>query len=110
MNPNYDYRAVKKFMSLLPVRSTEIYQGILSWVMLLSFGVAFPLTLEAWGWIDAMAYDYYVGEVALLFVAIFAASGIAKLGFSWLTNRFWIKIGLADWFYKMSVRIDPRRR
>ena len=87
----------------------EVAQGALSWVAFLAFGVAFPFTLESWGVLNALSFDQYVAETALVAGGVFAAVVAVKLAMSWRENKFFIKMNLADWLYKMSVRIDPRR-
>jgi len=91
-------------------KAYEVTQGVLSWVGFLALGVAFPFTLEALGVLNTFTYDLYVSDVALVASGIAGLAVAVKLAMGWSENKFVIKMHLADWFYKMSVRIDPRRR
>lgn len=90
-------------------RGYEITQGVFSWIAFLALGVAFPFTLESWGVLNALSFDLYVAETALIAGGVFALALAVKLAMGWKENKFFIKMNLADWLYKMSVRIDPRR-
>lgn len=87
----------------------EVAQGALSWVAFLAFGVAFPFTLESWGVLNALSFDQYVAETALWAGGVFAVVVAVKLAMGWSENKFIIKLNLANWFYSMSVKLDPRR-
>lgn len=91
-------------------RGYEITQGVLSWVVLLAFGVAMPFTLESWGVLNALSFDTYVAETALVAGSIFAVALAVKLAMGLRENKFFIKLNLANWFYSMSVKLDPRRK
>lgn len=91
-------------------RGYEITQGVLSWIVLLAFGVAMPFSLEAMGVLNALSFDLYVADTALIAGSIFAVALAVKLAMGWRENKFFIKMNLANWFYSMSVKLDPRRR
>lgn len=90
-------------------RGYEITQGVFSWIAFIALGVAFPFTLESWGVLNALSFDTYVAETAFWFSVVGLGAVAVKLAMGWRENKFFIKMNLADWLYKMSVRIDPRR-
>lgn len=91
-------------------RGYEITQGVLSWIVLLAFGVALPFSLEAMGVLNSLSFDLYVADTALIAGSIFAVALAVKLAMGWRANKFFIKMNIADWFYSMSVKLDPRRK
>lgn len=95
-------------------RTYDNIQGLLSYAVLLSGFIAFAFTLEYHNLLNAMDLSEFGKTYLPPFIntawAIFALAVIAKLWGGWVHNKFWLKMEIADWFYKMSVRIDPRRR
>lgn len=91
-------------------KSYEITQGVFSWVAFVALGVAFPFTLETWGIINALSYETYVAETAFWFSVVGLGAIAVKLVVGFKENKFFIKLNLANWFYSMSVKLDPRRK
>lgn len=91
-------------------KAYEITQGLLSWVAFLAFGVAFPFTLEAMGVLNAMSFDQYVAETALIFVGVFALAMVVKMVMAISSEHFWLRIRLANKLHAVAEKIDPRRR
>lgn len=95
-------------------RTYENIQGLLSYTVLLSGGVALAFTLEynnlvsekditAWG----------LQNVPVIFNtawAIFGIAIIAKVWGAWVENKFWLKGKIADKLHALAYRIDPRRK
>lgn len=88
----------------------EITQGVFSWIALLAFGVALPFSLEAMGILNSLSYDFYVFDTALIAGSIFALAIAVKLAMGLKENKFIIRLNLANWFYSMSIKLDPRRK
>lgn len=91
-------------------KAYDITQGLLSWIGFLALGVAFPFTLEALGAINALGYNQYVAETALIFSLVGISAVSVKLVMGWASNKFWIKIRIADKLHAIAYRIDPRRK
>ena len=90
-------------------KAYEVTQGLLSWVGLVTLGVAFPFTLEALGVLDVIGYSTYVAETALIFGSVGLMAVAIKLAMGWFSNKFWVKIQIANKLHALAGKIDPRR-
>lgn len=95
-------------------RTYENIQGGLSWVALLSAGVAFPFTLEYYNLINAMDLSVwgqqYLPPVFGTAWAIFAVAMVAKVWGALANEGFWYRIQIANKLYAVADKIDPRRK
>jgi hypothetical protein len=92
----------------------EVTQGVLSFVVLISLALAGTFTLEYYNLVNAMDITSwgmtYVPVIFNTAWVIFALAVVAKLWGGWVQNKFWLKVDLADKFYSVGNRIDPRRK
>lgn len=59
---------------------------------------------------DVSPWGYaYAPIIYQSFFALFAVSLIAKLWGSWIHNRFWLKVEIADKLHAIADKLDPRR-
>jgi hypothetical protein len=98
----------------MTTRTYETIQGLLSYAVLISGIVGFAFWVDysnLLGANDLSTWGYSYGPVIFqTFFGVFAVALIAKLWGAWVHNKFWLKVEIADFLQKMSVRIDPRRR
>ena len=94
-------------------RTYENIQGLLSYAVLLSGGVALAFTLEYNNLVfenDITAQGLQILPVIFNTAwAIFAVAIIAKAWGAWVQNKFWLKVEIADKLYNTAYKIDPRR-
>ena len=92
----------------------EVTQGVLSFVVLISLAFAGTFTLEYYNLLNAMDLTpwgkSFMPPFFITAWVIFALAVVAKLWGGWVQNKFWLKVDLADKFYSVGNRIDPRRK
>ena len=92
----------------------EVTQGVLSFVVLISLTLAGTFTLEYYNLLNAMDLTpwgkSFMPPFFITAWVIFALAVVAKLWGGWVQNKFWLKVDLADKFYSVGNRIDPRRK
>lgn len=95
-------------------RAYDNIQGVLSYVVLISLAIAGTFTMEYYNLLNAMDLTPYGKSFMPPFFmtawAIFALAVIAKLWGGWVHNKFWIQLDLANKFYAVAEKIDPRRK
>lgn len=93
-------------------RFYDTIQGLLSWVVLLSLGVALPFTLEYYNLLNAMDLSawgkQYLPPIFNTAWAIFALALTAKVWGGIVENGRYYRLGLAHKLRYYADRIDPR--
>lgn len=99
-------------MQNVSTKAYEVIQGILSYVALLSFAVAFTFTFEYFGLLNAMDLSEWGKQFLVPFFttawAIFGVAVIAKAWGAWVQYRFWYALDLAKFLRGVADRVDPR--
>lgn len=99
-------------MESVSTKAYDLIQGILSYVALLSFAVAFTFTFEYFNLLNAMDLtDWgrsFLPPFFLTAWAIFGVAVIAKAWGAWVQYRFWYALDLAKFLRRLADKVDPR--
>jgi hypothetical protein len=94
-------------------KAYETIQGTLSFLVLGSFTIAFTFTAEYYNLLNALDLTpwgmTYVPVIFNTAWAIFALAVIAKVWGAYVSFRFAYRIEIANKFYAIANKIDPRR-
>jgi hypothetical protein len=105
-----------RFIERIETMNTKAYetiQGTLSFLVLGSFTIAFTFTAEYYNLLNALDLTpwgmTYVPVIFNTAWAIFALAVIAKVWGAYVSFRFAYRIEIANKFYAIANKIDPRR-
>ena len=85
------------------IDSYELVQGIASWVLFLSAGVAIPFTLEFWGVLNTTSLPTnYLATTAGVSSAVFASALVLKVSLAWALYRSYYLRKVSAFFFALG--------